>query len=131
MATSATRLLMSSSALFLAALGVSASFLPREILGHVGSPVGWFAELVIQLAGAGFIAFAVLNWAARGNMIGGIYGRPIALGNFAHFAIGAITLIKAGSSLRGSALLLAVAAGYAVFAVWFGYTVFGRGPTKP
>ena len=121
---------MTLSAAFLAALGVCASFLPREILAEVGAPGGWFAELVIQLAGAAFIAFAVLNWAARGNMLGGIYGRPIALGNFAQFAIGAITLLKNVSHARDYPVLLVVTAAYALFAIWFGAVLFGPGPTK-
>jgi hypothetical protein len=124
----ATRVLMTSSAAFLAALGVSASFLPQEILAHVGSPPGWFPVLMIQIAGAAFIAFAALNWAARGSMLGGIYGRPIALGNFGLFAIGAITLVKSFSNLRESPALLATTAAYALFAAWFGYVLFGPGP---
>jgi len=121
---------MTLSAAFLAALGVSASFLPREMLDHAGSPPGWFPELMIQRAGAAFIAFAVLNWSARGNMLGGIYGRPIALGNFAQFAIGAITLLKNVSYVRDYPALLVVTAGYTLFAIWFGAVLFGPGPTK-
>ena len=126
----ATRLLMSSSAAFMAALGVSASFLPREILVHVASPAEWFPQLMIQLAGAGFIAFAALNWTARGNMLGGIYGRPIALANFGLFTIGAITLVKSFSNLRQSAPLLVVTAAYILFSVWFAVVLFGPGPRQ-
>ena len=121
---------MTLSAAFLAALGVSASFLPRELLAQARSPGGWFAEVVIQLAGAAWIAFAAVNWSARGNMLGGIYGRPIALGNFAQFAIGAITLLKNVGSLRDYPALLVVTAGYALFAIWFGAVLFGPGPRK-
>lgn len=123
-----TRLLMSASAAYLAGLGVLSSFLPREILAHLHSPAGWFPELVIQLAGAGWIAFATVNWSARGNLLGGIYGRPVALGNFALFAIAAITLFKAVAHLRDSPVLLAVTVTSALFAAWFGYVLFGPGP---
>jgi hypothetical protein len=126
----ATRVLMTASAAFLGALGACASFLPREILAHAASPGGSFAELMIQLAGAAWIAFAAVNWSARGNLLGGIYGRPIALGNFALFAIGAITLLKNLSDLRGSAILLVVAVVYSAFAACFGYVLFGAGPVE-
>jgi len=123
-----TRLLMSASAAYLAALGVAASFLPREIMVHVGSPPGWFPELVIQIAGAAWLALAVLNWAARGNLLGGIYGRPVALANVANFAIAAITLLKHLPQVRSSPALLAVTAASTLFAVWFAYVLFGPGP---
>lgn len=122
---------MTLSAAFLAALGVTASFLPRELLEYAGSPPGWFPQVAIQTAGAAFIGFAALNWAARGNMIGGIYGRPIALGNFAQFAIVAITLLKQLADVRDYPALVVVTAGYVLFAVWFGAVLFGPGPVKP
>lgn len=126
-----TRLLMSSSAAFLAVLGVVASFLPREIVSAIGVSPGWFTELVIQLAAAAWMGFAVLNWAARGTLLGGIYGRPIALGNFAQFAVGAVTLLKVGAHLRETVVLVPLAALYALFAIWFGYVLFGPGPSHP
>lgn len=121
---------MTVSAAFLAALGVTASFLPREMLVYAGAPPAWFPELMIQCAGAGFIAFAVLNWSARGSMLGGIYGRPIALGNFAQFAIGAITLLKNLSNVRDHPVLVIVTAAYALLAIWFGAVLFGPGPPR-
>jgi hypothetical protein len=128
MTTASTRILLSTSAAYLAALGVLGSFLPREILVHVSSPAGWVPELVMQLAAAGWLALAVLNWAARGSLLGGIYGRPIALANFAQFAIGAITLLKQFAHVRDSPALVGVTAVSTLFAVWFGYVLFGPGP---
>lgn len=61
----------------------------------------------------------------------GIYGRPIALGNFAQFAIVAITLLKQLADVRDYPALLVVTAGYVLFAVWFGAVLFGPGPVKP
>src|SRR3990170_1382783 len=116
---------MSSSAAFLAALGLSASFLPREILAQTEAAGGWVPELAVQLAGAAWIAFALVNWSARGTLLGGIYGRPIGMGNFAHFAIGAITLMKNVSNAPDCWMLLTVTAGYTALAAWFGYTLFG------
>ena len=121
---------MSSSAVFLGALGIAASFLPQEIHARMGGAAGWLPELMIQLAGAAWIGFALVNWSARGNLLGGIYGRPIALGNVAHFAIGAITLIKIVSRTADDPIVLTLTAGFAVFAAWFGYTLFGGSPTR-
>jgi len=119
---------MTLSAVFVAALGVSASFLPQEILQLAGLVPDRLAAAVVQLAGALYIGFALLNWSAKGALLGGIYGRPIVLANFAHFAIGAITLLKiVGLAEVG---LLVAAAAYSVFAAWFGYVLFGPGPAS-
>jgi hypothetical protein len=77
---------MTLSAALTAALGVGGSFLPQEILARFESAPDWFPILVVQVAGALYLAFAILNWMARGNLIGGIYASPLALGNFMHFA---------------------------------------------
>jgi hypothetical protein len=122
------KVLMTASAAFLAVLGVGASFLPQELLTHAASPLDRFTITIVQLAGAAWVGLAAINWAARGTLIGGIYGRPIALGNFAHFAIGAIVLLKVIAGARAGAELLASAALYAAFAVWFGYALFSAGP---
>ena len=39
------------------------------------------------------------NWMVKGSRVGGIYNRPIAIGNLVHFAVGAITLDR--FALRG------------------------------
>jgi len=118
---------MSLSAAFVAALGVSASFLPQELLELAGIAPDRFAAAIVQTSGALYIGFAILNWMAKGAMLGGIYGRPIVMANFAHFAIGAIALWKVpGPAAAG---LIAAAALYSVFAAWFGYVLFGPGPT--
>ena len=122
-----TRLLMTLSAAFLAVLGISASFLPQELLELAGIVPDRFATAIVQTSGALYVGFALLNWMAKGALLGGIYGRPIVMANFAHFAIGAITLWKAqGPAAAG---LVVAATLYSVFAAWFGYVLFGPGPT--
>lgn len=119
-----TRLLMSLSAAALAAVGLIASFLPQEILSAAGAAQDVRAVLLLQAAGALYLGFAILNWTARGNTIGGIYSRPIALGNFLHFTAGGMALLKA--VLRGPVdpVLLSAAALYLVFAGCFGFVLF-------
>ncbi len=120
--------LMTASALLLAALGFGASFLPQELLARAGSPADGFTITLVQLAGASWIAGAAVNWTARGTLIGGIYGRPIGLGNFAQFMIGAIVLWKVVPRGHASAGLIALTVSYSVFAAWFGYALFSAGP---
>jgi hypothetical protein len=80
--------------------------------------------LLIQIAGALYLGFAILNWMAKGALIGGIYSRPLALGNFLHFAVSAIILLKA---LLGGFKPIEIIVGatvYSLFAVWFGLVTF-------
>jgi len=119
-----TRVLMTASAAFLAALGVGITFLPQELAAHVGAPVEGAAVLLMQLLGALYLGFAMLNWMNRGNRIGGIYGRPVSIANFFHFAVGALALVR-GIAGHGFTLeLAAVTAAYSVFAAWFGWVLF-------
>ena len=74
-----TRALMSLSAAFLAVLGVAAIFLPHEVLAHVGGRAEGTSVLLIQLLGALYLGFAMLNWMNRGNRIGGIHARPVSM----------------------------------------------------
>lgn len=124
-----TRLLMRASAVALGVFGASASFLPQEILVRTGTSPGGFSSVLVQLAGALYLGFAMLNWMAQGSVMGGIYGRPVAIGNLAHFTIGALALLKlilAGHRVVEMAIGAAV---YTVFAVSFAVVAFGRAPS--
>ena len=119
-----TRILMGVSALFMATLGVVASFFPQEILTHTGSHPERLAVLVVQINGALYMGFAILNWTARANLIGGIYSRPVALGNFFHFAVVGAVLSKALMAGQNVAEMMAGAAVYSAFAISFGWVLF-------
>ena len=124
-----TQLLMNASAAFLGLLGVATSFLPQEILSHFGSPPTDISVLALQIAGAMYLGFAILNWMARGVVIGGIYARPVAFGNFLHFAVVTITLLKT-LAVGVSPIMLALAVLYAAFAIWFGLVLFRPAETR-
>lgn len=115
-----TKLLMSASAIVLGTIGIILTFMPEEVSGMlmlIGSPI------LFQLLGALYFAFGLLNWTAKGNLIGGIYSRPVAIGNFAHFTIGALALIKL--MLHQSFNFLSILAMlYAIFAILFGWIFF-------
>lgn len=119
-----TRLLMSSSALFLGALGLLASFVPDWLLARLGTPVAPAPLLLAQVLGALWLGFAALNWMAQWNVIGGIYSRPVAIGNLMHFVAAGVVLIKVVVERSGLQGLWPLALVYAMFAVGFGLVVF-------
>jgi hypothetical protein len=120
-----TRLLMTASSLFLGGAGLLASFAPQELMAFLGSPATGPAPVLVQLMGALYFSFALVNWTAKDNIIGGIYSRPVSLGNMAHFVMGALALAK--SSAWDNRILLVFLVIYTVFAILFGWLVFGRG----
>ena len=124
-----TRVLMILSAAFMAVIGLALSFMPQEVLGMHSSAVDNATVLLLQMAGAVYLGFAMLNWMARGILIGGIYARPVALGNFLHFVMVAITLTKA--AIAFAVLPLAISAAvFSGFAIWFGLVLF-KPPLTP
>lgn len=127
-----TRILMVSSALFMAIPGLAASFLPQEILAFSGLTISAWTVLAVQVAGGLYLGFAMLNWMARANLIGGIYSRPVAIGNFLHFAmvtLAAWKAVAAGQSTIGITLAAII---YSVFAIAFGWVAFTQPRvTKP
>lgn len=115
---------MVSSALLLAICGVLLQFMPHEILNYFGSQSAGIVPLFVQIAGALYVGFAVMNWMAKTVLIGGIYARPLAIGNFSHFLIGALTLLKHAYSTPSSGLVWVVGAIYSIFAILFGIVFF-------
>jgi len=125
-----TKLLMTTSAFFLGILGILLSFFPKEILENLNIDANLVTILILQLQGALYLGFAILNWMARGTIIGGIYNRPIAIGNFMHFIVGAITLVKIVSSIQiHREVIIGITVLYVIFALLFAY-VFRTNPAK-
>lgn len=120
---------MAASAIVLGASGVALSFFPDEIL-HLFSSPSLGGTVTLQLLGAAYFGFAMLNWMAKGNLIGGIYSKPVAMANVAHFFIGGITLVKLAIGISGSPVLWAAAAIYSIFAILF-YKVSTTHPAAP
>jgi hypothetical protein len=119
-----TKLLMMASALLMGALGIIASFMPQEILNAAGFASSGFESIVIQIMGALYLGFAMMNWMSKGITMGGIYARPLALGNFMHFAIAALALAKGATATQELKFFWVAAGIYVVFAVLFGYILF-------
>ncbi|WP_210463318.1 hypothetical protein [Rufibacter roseolus] len=124
-----TKIVMSGSAVVMAVLGLTASFLPQEVLASLGAEATGMAPLLVQLLGALYLGFAILNWMAKGILIGGIYARPLAMGNFLHFFSGAMALLKGLQAGHQHQITLALAVVYASLALLFGLISF-RHPAK-
>jgi hypothetical protein len=112
-----TKLVMSLSALVMGITGILLSFMPNEI-GGLFSEVSGNYVVILQLMGAMYFAFAMINWTARANLIGGIYGRPIAIGNLTHFVIGSLALGKYYFVISDPVILIAAIV-YFLFALLF------------
>lgn len=124
-----TKIIMASCAFTLAAAGIMLTFMPDEILNYFEFPPTTILQVLLQITGALYFAFAMLNWMSKSSPVGGIYNKPIAMANFMHFIIGAIALIKlifANSDLPFAVWIMAGV--YAIFAIVFGLINF-RSPS--
>ena len=111
---------MTFSAAAMAVIGLAMQFFPQELLVFVGVSSDGPSPVLMQITGALYLGFAMTNWMAKAVLIGGIYARPLAIGNFAHFTIGALALIKYAFSNGSSPAVWATAIVYSIFAVLFG-----------
>jgi hypothetical protein len=117
-----TKLLMIISALIMGLTGVALSFLPQEVASSLG--LSEASAIILQVLGALYFGFAMINWTAKANLIGGIYSRPVALGNMAHFVVGALALAKLAFKDAGPTYLWVAALVYSVFAILFAYVFY-------
>ena len=111
---------MTLSAVLMGLVGILLTFLPDELARYVPQT----NSILLQILGALYFGFAMINWMSKGNLIGGIYNRPLAVGNFAHFFIAALALIKISIKNPISSSMIAATIVYAVFAVAFGFILF-------
>ena len=119
-----TKLLMTLSALFCGIIGILLSFLPNEIAEYLSVEPTIITILFLQILGALYLGFGILNWMAKGTLIGGIYNRPIAFGNLMHFVVGAITLVKVISNIQThTEIIIFLTVFYAIFALLFIYVL--------
>jgi hypothetical protein len=125
-----TKIVMTSSAILLAGIGILLSFLPNEVIEYLNIESNTITILFFSLLSALYLGFGILNWMAKGTLIGGIYNRPIAIGNLMHFGVGAITLVKAVSNIQTHPkIIISLTVIYVIFALLFAY-VFLTNPTK-
>jgi len=124
-----TKVLMSVTSLLLGCLGIAASFAPHEILTYLGVLANPPLAILVQITGALYLGFAMLDWMVKESTIGGIYDRPVAMANFIHFAVAALALIKGLIAGQTAASVWVAAIIYSILAVLFGVVLFGS-PVK-
>ena len=125
-----TKILMTSSALFLGIIGILLSFAPNEITDYLNVEPNIITILFLKIMSGLYLGFGILNWMAKGTLIGGIYNRPIAIGNLTHFGVGVIALVKVASNIQThSEIIISLTIVYGIFTILFAY-VFRTNPTK-
>lgn len=117
-----TKLLMTISAVILGATGITLTFIPQEVSLYLNLRAS--TPILLQILGALYFGFAMLNWTAKANLIGGIYSRPVAIGNFTHFLIGGLALIKFVLHNTDWTYIWAWAILYLILALLFGFVLF-------
>ncbi len=121
-----TRLLMICSAVVMGVLGLICSFLPDELARFLNLTDKNYLSLFFQVLGSLYLGFAMLNWMAKGNLIGGIYSKPVAIGNFMHYLVSSLALLKFFIRHTDMRLLIIPLIVYIVFAFCFGKVAFGN-----
>lgn len=120
-----TKIIMTASAVILGATGVILVFSPDTALLSLGIQSSPASLLLVQVIGGLYFGFFMLNWMIKGGLIGGIYNRPIAIANFAHFFIVGLSVVKTVTSNRDlPGILWAVGAVYVVFGIVFMILLF-------
>ncbi len=99
-------------------------FAPEELLLYAGEQPSTLSAAILQVVGSALFGFAHLNWMNRHGVIGGIYGRPVVLANFAHAATAALMLGHVAIRTPFSAPLTAIVALYGALALAFGQKLF-------
>jgi hypothetical protein len=67
---------------------------------------------------------------AKGSIIGGIYNKPIAIGNMMHFGVGAIAMLKVIFKIQThTEIIISLTVIYSMLALSFAY-VFMNNPSK-
>ena len=108
----------------MAICGLLLQFFPHEILNYFNPDSSGIVPLLMQIIGALYLGFAMMDWMAKAVLIGGIYARPLAMGNFVHFMVGALALLKFAFSAPNLWAVWVAMIIYAIFAILFGIVLF-------
>ena len=84
--------------------------------------------LILQMLSAALLGLGILNWFSRANLIGGIYGRPLALANFLFFFVSSTALVRAVLHHPEPMPILCAAALGVLFTVAFAWLLFFHDP---
>lgn len=117
-----TRLLMTLSAIVLGLAGLLLTFAPNEVATYLS--IAGPNAIILQITGSLYFGFAMLNWTAKANLIGGIYSKPVAIGNFTHFFIAGAALAKQAFNHSALTITWIAIIIYIILAMLFGYVLF-------
>ena len=126
-----TKILMIASSIFLMISGLAFTFITEEIAQFLDADINQTSILFFQILGSLYFGFGLLNWMAKNNLIGGIYSKPLIIGNLAHFLISTFALIRivGNYSNQEFIIILSLTILYSIFTLGFGY-VFNKNPIK-
>jgi hypothetical protein len=113
---------MSLSAIAMGVTGIILTFFTREFASFFN--MADTNIILLQVLGGLYFGFAMLNWAAKANLTGGIYSRPVTIGNFSHFVIVGLALLKFGTRNTTNTYIWIAVILYLVFAIFFGIVFF-------
>lgn len=119
-----TKVLMTCTSLALGLAGVLALFVPENVLAIQSLPVSRESSVFVQLLGALYFSMALMDWTAKDSIIGGIYARPVSLGNFAHFFVGTLILARYFWSNGFNIPVFSLLVIYGILAVLYYWLVF-------
>lgn len=102
-----SKVVLTASAILLFVLGIVLDFMPQEVGAAFGMGVAPMTSVALQVLAAAFLGMGFLNWLSKGNPMGGIYSRPLALQNFLLFGVAGIALDRAAFVFTAFALAFA------------------------
>jgi len=119
------KILMIISAIFLAVNGFAFSFFPVEISVLLNCDDNHFFILTLQILGALYLGFSYVNWMSKNSLIGGIYNKPLLIGNILHFLTASMAMLKLVFKFENNfQLILSFTLIYSLFTLLFGYVFF-------
>lgn len=122
-----TKTLMTISAIFLAVNGFGFSFFPNEISVLLTNDDNHFFILILQILGALYLGFSYINWMSKNSLIGGIYNKPLLIGNTLHFLTASMSMLKLVFKLENNLqLIISYTIIYCLFTLSFGYVFFSN-----
>lgn len=107
------------SAVVMGITGTLLIFMPQEVSRFLN--LAESAPILFQILGSLYFGFGMLNWTAKANVIGGIYSRPVAIGNFTHFLTGGLAFIKSAMHTTSTRSIWICAIVYLKFTLFFGW----------
>lgn len=122
-----TNTLMIISAIFLAISGFGFTFFPNEISTLLINDDNHFSILILQILGALYLGFSYINWMSKNSLIGGIYNKPLLIGNTLHFLTASMAMLKLVFKLENNLqLIISYTIIYCLFTLSFGYVFFSN-----